>query len=874
MLCATPTLEELWKAADFEPNPQQQKAIQHTGGPLFLTAGPGSGKTRVLLWRAVHLIVHHEIKPEEIFLSTFTEKAALQLKEGLTALLGLATERTGNYFDLANMYIGTLHSLCQRVITDRRFSPDRQRPKAPVLIDELSQYLRLYRDRDWRNLISSVGWKDANAEINNFFDGRTSQSRHYAVSNCIRLFNRFSEECLDPSKVRVKTGDRTLRKLIDLYEQYRESLRQEEPPVTDFALLQQEALDTLEALDKRVGANRSGCVFKHVIIDEYQDTNTIQERLIFQLSSGHKQVCVVGDDDQALYRFRGATVENFVQFPERCRRYLGTDPKVIPLNRNYRSRKNIVSFYSDFMTHPTCDWRRDGKANLHYRVPKNLEPHRQDGGVCVLASDPAEPETVCAEIAKLVREIIDGGKVSDPNQIAFLYPSLKGVQVPRMEKALEAEGLKVYAPRAGTFLQVEEAVDMLGLLMHVFGRPEKGDYGGRDYSNFYNWVDQAFNEAKTLLSADPALDRFVTDRKREIQLVIRDYQALAKVCEREGWALTEPYDLESMKKPLLNAAGLSGRAKKTFLSAYVERFIRNRATTPRPVTLSYIIQRTTSLDWNVLDLFYRVCGFRHFRRIFDQAENVKKDEGPICNLSLLSQYIARFLDEYNISVLSANFLADDKFQRVFFSSYLYALFRRGEGEYEDAEDPFPHGRIPFLTIHQAKGLEFPVVILGNPRKNNNRPQRVEEIVNPLLKRRGGEPLNRMAEFDVMRMFYVALSRAKNLLVIAHYAGAGQCVNEPFCSMLDDEFPRIKEFDVGTMPKPDEADDELPKTYSYTGDFLLYKRCPRQYMAFRKYSFVPARSQTMFFGSLIHETIEDLHQHLIDKRGEHAQKATA
>jgi DNA helicase-2/ATP-dependent DNA helicase PcrA len=128
MPSATPTLEELWKAADFDPNPRQRQAITYIGGPLYLTAGPGSGKTRVLLWRALHLIVHHQVKPEDIFLSTFTEKAAKQLKEGLIALLGLVTERTDNYYDLANMYIGTLHSLCQRIISDRRFSPDRQRP--------------------------------------------------------------------------------------------------------------------------------------------------------------------------------------------------------------------------------------------------------------------------------------------------------------------------------------------------------------------------------------------------------------------------------------------------------------------------------------------------------------------------------------------------------------------------------------------------------------------------------------------------------------------------------------------------------------------------------------------------------------------------
>ncbi len=866
-----PALEELWEAAEFDPNDQQKRAIQYVGRPLFLTAGPGSGKTRVLLWRTVHLIVHKEVKPEEIFLSTFTEKAALQLKEGLTALLGLVTARTGNYFDLTKMYIGTLHSLCQRVIADRRFSPDRQRPKAPLLIDELSQYLHL-RDRNWRAILSELGWKNANQEINEFFAGRASVSRHHAVSSCISLFNRFSEESLDPPRLRTRTSDPTLLRLIELYEKYRESLRQAKPPVTDFALLQQEALRTLEDLDRRVGASRAGSIFKHVIIDEYQDTNTIQERLIFKLASGHKQVCVVGDDDQALYRFRGATVENLVRFPERCRTYLGTHPEVVPLNVNYRSRKRIVSFYSDFISR--CDWRKNGKSKLYYRVMKELEAKRKDSRVSVIASGRDHPDVACAEIARLVKRIIEAGKVADPNQIAFLYPSLKSVQVGRMAGALEAEGLKVYAPRAHTFLEVDEAVGMLGVVMHVFGKPERGGYGGRDYANFFDWVDEAFSGAKALFSTDAALERFVSDRRKETRLVVNDYQALLKVSEREGWAMSQPYDPDAMKRPLLGADGLSRRAKRTFLSAYVEGLVRNRARTQRPFTLTYMILRATSLDWNILDLFYRICGFRHFRKMFEQAERVKKDEGPVCNLSLLSQYIGRFIDEYNASVLSAGFLADDRLQQTFFASYLYALFRRGESEYEDAEDPFPRGRIPFLTIHQAKGLEFPVVVLGNPRKNGWGPQRVEEIVYPLLPRRGGEPLDRMAEFDVMRMFYVALSRAKNLLVIAHYSGQGQSINEPFSSMLDDDFPRIIEFELETLPEPEDADAELPKTYSYTGDFLLYKRCPRQYMAFRKYGFVPSRSQTMFFGSLIHETIDDLHQHLIDKRGRNAQEQRA
>jgi DNA helicase-2/ATP-dependent DNA helicase PcrA len=112
-------IQELWKLTQpkpFTPNPNQEKAILHVNKPLFLTAGPGSGKTRVLLWRTLNLLVFHDVKPEEIFLSTFTEKAAFQLKEGLRSLLGLVTNRTGNPYDISQIYVGTVHSLCQRLI--------------------------------------------------------------------------------------------------------------------------------------------------------------------------------------------------------------------------------------------------------------------------------------------------------------------------------------------------------------------------------------------------------------------------------------------------------------------------------------------------------------------------------------------------------------------------------------------------------------------------------------------------------------------------------------------------------------------------------------------------------------------------------------
>ena len=861
MTANTLSLETLWNQVDFRPNDNQRAAIRHIDGPLYLPAGPGSGKTRVLLWHTVNLIVFHGIKPEEIYLSTFTEKAAHQLREGLRGLLGVVTACTGVPYDLSGMYVGTVHSLCQRLIMDRRFYPSRQRGDIPALLDELGQYFYLYKTRMWNQLTEAADLTD-NATINSLFEA-TSSSKHVAVTNCIKLFNRLSEERIDPAQVAHLVEDNLFRSVLEMYDEYKRSLLDDGPARrTDFSLLQQEAMQRLDQYD---GA---GSIFQHVIIDEYQDTNTIQESIFFRLAQGRRNICVVGDDDQALYRFRGATVENFVQFPQRCQARLAISPTTIPLDINYRSRKWIVDFYTDFISR--CDWSKAGSPTECYRVTeKDIRAHRTDAETSVVASTPAGPLDVCREIADLVFRIINEGKVENPNQIAFLYPSLKyrgkmNEQVKRMKDALEARGLLVYAPRAGRFLEVEEAVDIFGLFLHVFGKPARAQLPGQEYADFHAWLDGAHARAGDLIQADPQLKQFVRDRREEIQTALRDLDALQEVVRRHNWTLAEPYYIDRMKRPLHGAPGLSTQAKRSLTSAYFEHIVRNRLQEDRPFTLGYVIRRATSFDWTVLDLFYRLCGFGHFKAMFDLAER-DSDEGPICNLALISQYLARFMEEY-VSILTADILTGDKFVRLFASSFLFALFRLGESEYEDAEDPFPRGRIPFLTIHQAKGLEFPVVVLGNPRKNDRGPQIVERLVNPLIDREG-EPLERSSEFDIMRMFYVALSRAKNLLVIAHFKGRGQSIYEPFKQMLDDHFPRIPDFDIRTLPLAAEDDEELPKNYSYTSDYSLYERCPRQYMVYRKYGFVPSRSQTMMFGSLVHQTLDDLHQYLIDQRSQ-------
>lgn len=839
-------LKVLWQDFEFDPNDEQRDAILHADGPLFLPAGPGSGKTRVLLWRTVNLITTHGIRPDEIFLSTFTEKAALQLRNGLRTLLSAVSEKTGVPYDSAKLYVGTVHSLCQRLLLDRRISAHRSRSKSPILLDGLDQHLFMRQRRNWDAILQATGFASSVDVLTVFGDSGTSRIK--AITHILNFFNRLSEEMVDPVEARQRTRDKTLRTLLDGYKTYCSLLQgRGGTSRTDLSLLQTVAVQHLQQ-----NAN-SGQVFRHVIVDEYQDTNPVQERIFFQLASGHKNICVVGDDDQALYRFRGATVENFVEFPDRCQKHLRTLPSRIVLGTNYRSREDIVSFYNRFIVHSSCNWQKGTKSA--YRVmDKEIIPHRKGKAVAVVASSPGAPEAVADEIASLVRQLIDSKKVEDPNQIAFLFPSLKSAQVNRMRDALTNVRLDVYAPRAGQFLNVPEAQAVFGLIFQALG-----SFTHR-HPQFQNWLTAVEAEAASLMSGDSFLSRFIKQKRTEATQMSADYEALAKVLENKGWSPKDSYDPAAMPKVLASAPGLSDRAKRALTSQLFARFAGDRIRVGKPFTVSYAVTRATSLDWNVLDFFYQLAGFQYFKAMFDLAES-GRDEGPVCNLSLISQYIARYLDHYSFPI-SGESLSGGQFLRNFIN-YLYVLFRRGESEYEDADDPFPKGRIPFITVHQSKGLEFPVVILANPRKSEDL-QPIEQMVEPLLTRKG-EPLDRMPKFDVMRMFYVALSRAKNLLVIAHFKGRGQSLHKAFADMLGTNIPRIPSLDISTVPAAKLEDQELPQSYSYTGDFLLYGKCPRQYMLFRKYGFVPSRSQTMFFGSLVHQTLDDLHQQLIDTR---------
>jgi len=842
-------IQELWRTKKFAPNDEQKKAILFDEDrPMFITAAPGSGKTRVLLWRTVHLIVDKKISPDQIFLSTFTDKAAHQLKEGLKELLGIAANLINEKYDLARMYVGTIHSNCHRVLLDRAFSDASERQVPPRVLDELGQYLYIYNQRFWTAMVEAVGLEnslDTNRMINAFL-GTPQQahagSRHTAVVNTLSLFNRLSEELVNPEE--LKSDDELLGRLYRMYAYYIHSLKSNPVVHTDLSLLQADALRLVEK-----STNKH---FEHVIIDEYQDTNYVQERLVFALARFNKNLCVVGDDDQALYRFRGATVENFVDFPERCQKYYSVSPEKIALHTNYRSLKNIVDVSQSFMQ--KTNWNENSKT---YRILKNVNAHRTSGMPAVFMTDDAHPDDVSPQIAGFVRGLKEQGVVSDYNQIAILFSYLKGnAQVKRLSQALEAEGIPVYAPRAQCFLELDESMAVFGLFAKILGRPALQGHG-RDLGSFRDWIDRSITVAFEHMQHDSSLRMFVENRQNEIARNANDHKKITEYCERNSLNL----DSKITVSHLMAMTRITGMSKEAIQKLSSGRLLFMVEQDHPKATVSYVINRVTSLDWGLLDFFYQLTIFDYFRKIIEMAAK-GEDEGPMYNLGLITQYISRYQEERGRPILTARDFQDDRVQTHFFASYLFAMYRLGESEFEDEEDPFPKGRVSIITIHQAKGLEFPVVILGGLYRQDRGPGTIEEIVRNELKR-DGEPLDRIVEFDNARLFYVALSRAQNILLLPRFSGRGQRMMQAFREVLTENIQHLGtiEWDKAARPKETEA-DALGHPYSYTSDYLLYKRCPRQYMLFRKYGLVPARAQVTLFGSLVHQTIEDLHNYLL------------
>nr|MBC8264575.1 UvrD-helicase domain-containing protein [Anaerolineales bacterium] len=269
-------------------NENQKKAVAHTDGPLLIIAGPGSGKTLVLVVRTLNILLQGKAEPKEIVLCTFTEKAAFELRDRVAQ----AARTLGYTGDLSQLQVGTIHSICNDHLS--RFRHHTELGAGYEVLDELTQPLFLFEN--FEQIV-------AEPEPGGKYLGKWS-TRWTTIRGLTEFFNKITEELVDAEAL-IASGDLFLQQLGTAYQRYEEALRERDR--LDFAHQQKAFYDLLH--NPEIGGQVQGEV-RYVMVDEYQDTNYIQEQLLLKLAQPQSNLCVVGDDDQSLYRFRGATVRN------------------------------------------------------------------------------------------------------------------------------------------------------------------------------------------------------------------------------------------------------------------------------------------------------------------------------------------------------------------------------------------------------------------------------------------------------------------------------------------------------------------------------------------------------------------------------------
>ncbi|MEJ8787670.1 DNA helicase PcrA [Dorea sp. ICN-14282] len=283
-------------------NEQQSEAVLHTEGPLLILAGAGSGKTRVLTHRIAYLIEEKGVNPWNILAITFTNKAAGEMRERVDQLVGFGSE---------SIWVSTFHSTCVRIL--RRH------------IDLLGYdtNFTIYDADDQKTLMKDV------CKLLNI------DTKVYKERSLLNAISHAKDELVTPEEFLLQVGgDFSQKKIAEVYVEYEKQLRANNALDFDDLLVKtvqlfQTQKDVLEYYQER---------FRYIMVDEYQDTNTVQFELIRLLASKYRNLCVVGDDDQSIYKFRGANIKNILNFEQ-----VFEDAKVIKLEQNYRSTGNILN---------------------------------------------------------------------------------------------------------------------------------------------------------------------------------------------------------------------------------------------------------------------------------------------------------------------------------------------------------------------------------------------------------------------------------------------------------------------------------------------------------------------------------------------------
>ena len=599
----------------------QQQAVFSTEGPLLILAGAGSGKTTVLVNRIAYILQSDLCRPWNILAITFTNKAAGELKERICN----AVPEGG-----ADIWAATFHSTCARIL--RRYG------------DRLgySSHFTVYATDDQKKLC-----KDIVKQLH-------IDEKQLPVKNILSEISKAKDKMITPQEM-LKNAEYDYRKvsIAKVYEVYQSRLKTAD--AMDFDDLLCKTVELFEQEPEILGYYQNQ--FKYIMVDEYQDTNKVQYRFISMLAEKYGNICVVGDDDQSIYKFRGATIENILSFENTFK-----GAKIIRLEQNYRSTQNILDAANSVISNNTV---RKGKT-LWTENPKGdkIELHT------------AEDERDEARfIAKTIMDgVADGRKYSD---FAILYRT--NAQSNAVEQALSRSGIPHRIIGGHRFYDREEIRDMIAYLQ-VINNPHD----------------------------DVRLSRIINVPKRAIGA--RTVSVAADIAAGLGESIY------SVIKDADSYPQLSRAASK--LKVFVN-------------LIDGLIEAEQSDDYSLAELYNLILEHTNYENYLrTEKENA---DVRIENIEELSSNIIKFEEDYD--------------EEADLSSFLEEISLMTDIDNYDADAD----TCVMMTLHSAKGLEFPVVFITG-MEDGLFPS-IASMMNP-------EEIN-----EERRLAYVGISRAKQKLYL-------------------------------------------------------------------------------------------------------------
>ena len=585
-----------------ELNPQQQEAVSHVSGPLLVLAGAGSGKTRVIAHRIAFLVHECGVSPHQVLAITFTRKAAGEMRRRIESLVG-----TG----IAGMWIGTFHSVCARMLRQRGDPQGRGRDFV------------IYDEDDQRSLV-----KRLMREIE-------VSDREFPPARMLERISRLKSELIDVEEMKRVSMTHYDKTVARVYEAYQAGLLKNNAMDFDDLLVNTVLLLSGSEDSRRHYSER----FRHVLVDEYQDTNRAQYRILAELCRERRNLCVVGDDDQSIYGWRGADLRNILEFESSF-----PETKVIRLEQNYRSTGLILDAANNVIKH--------NKG----RKGKTLRTENEYGerlSLLLLPGEEEEAESVADEIA--AEQVHRRTPLSE---IAVLYRT--NAQSRSLEIALRSAGINYQIVGAISFYERREIKDILAYL-RLCVNPNDEVSLRRVLNVPPRRIGQTAVERLETLARERGLTLFEALRRAD---EVQGLAAATRACIAQFVALIDR---------------LSG-VKQGSVEELVEAVIKGAG------YREYLEKETTNLEDRLENVSELVASARQFDE--ESADGVRSEAGAdaagepgasplsvfLSDISLISQIDAWHPEEDRVTLMTAHNAKGLEFDCVFITGLEEGLF--------------------------------------------------------------------------------------------------------------------------------------------------------------------------------------------------------